>query len=265
MPQRAQSKMSRTLFAAHGVEVVAPPPFPIERLIIGKSVDHAIEILPRIFNLCKSAQTLAVKVACGRSIDDGEVQALHSDILREHKVWLQVLLPAKLGQEPSALPIVAPDMSLDDACVRAPLLQAIRQRFASGEAVVKAGRPENSVAARQANVPLMQEIEAQFGCGPLWRVAARFCEVYGDALPQPEVRNGWAQVPAARGAYRVRATVVEGKIATFVRHTPTDDMLQVGGAVSQSLTRLKTPDLAPLVIEILDPCVPLEVRQVHHA
>lgn len=257
--------MGRAVFAANGFEVVAPDPLPVAQMIVGRSVDHAIEVLPRLFNLCQSAQSVAIRLACGRQIGASDIDRLRADIAQEHKLRLGVLLPLRLGLPTDAVPQITPDLSLDEACKHSAVLAAVRDSFAPFEACAPAQTAETLVAARQAHAPIMQEAEKRFGRGPLWRVLARFCDLCTLALPAPRRVGGWAEVPAARGAYRVRAAVFEGKITAFDRRTPTDEMLQTGGVLAQSLSRVTSPERAQLVIDILDPCVPLELRQVSHA
>lgn len=249
-----------------GLQVVHPPELPVARLVIGKSVDHAVEVLPLIFNLCKTAQSLAIRMACGRSVTDADVTELHEDIKREHRLKLQVLWPARLDVAGGDLSSITGQMTLDQACALSPLLDGLRSMFSSGQAVVQPCL-ENSVAERQADAPLMREIEASLGRGPLWRAVARFLELSHPNIAAPKMDQGWAVVPAARGIYRVRAGVLNGQITGFERVTPTDDMLRPGGAIDQSLATLprNMAHLAPLVLDILDPCVPLELKETTHA
>lgn len=254
--------MTHPLFASNGIEVVLPPALPIEKMIVGKPVDDAIEILPRVFNLCKASQSIAIRLACGRRVEQSEITALRDEIAREHELRLEVLLPAQLGLPPGKPARIGADMMLDEACENSPLLTAIRNRFEPFEACVSPDTPENTVAGRQEGAALMQETEQRFGRGPLWRVVARFCELSAMNLPKPRRSGGWVIVPAARGEYRIRAAVIEGRITAFERHTPTDDMLQAGGIFTQTLNGLRSARLAGLVIAVLDPCVPLQPRQV---
>lgn len=257
--------MVRGAIAVRGIAVTLPPQLPIAQLLIGKPVDHAIDLVPRIFNLCRAAQSLAVRMACGLGYDDRDVAVLHREIVQEHRLRLGVLLPAKLGLPRAELPVIGPDMALDHALAAAPVLAALNARFAPFDAAVKHDPMENSVAARQAHHPIMQEAAARFGRGPLWRVLARFCEISAGGLPGPKRDGGWVSVPAARGTYRMRAAVIDGRITDFERRTPTDDMLQSGGVLEQSFGALKRPEDASLLVEVLDPCVPLEIRQVQDA
>lgn len=257
--------MTQTLLASNGIEVVLPPALPIDKMIIGKPVDDAIELLPRVFNLCKASQSIAIRLACGRQIEQADIDALETDIAREHQLRLEVLLPAKLGLPPCKPVHIEGVMSLDQACRKSTLLAAIREQFEPFEASVSPDTVENSVAGRQEKSALMLEAENRFGRGPLWRITARFCELSTMNLPMPRQKNGWCIVPAARGDYRVRATVINDKITAFERHTPTDDLLQESGVLAQTLNSLKSTQMAELVIDILDPCIPLQPRQVCHA
>lgn len=133
------------------------------------------------------------------------------------------------------------------------------------------GPVENSVAARHATHPVMRAIAEQKGYGPFWRAAARAYDLEGclnDALPRPLVLSrGTAIVPATRGAYAMIARVSEGVVTDFARVTPTDHLLAPGGILQQSLASLpvEKSGLAPLMLEILDPCTPVRLREVDHA
>lgn len=257
--------MSKATITSNGLEVLFPPELPLEQLVVGKPVEDVIALVPRIFNLCKAAQTIAVRLACGRSLSEADQKTLTDEVQRDHALRLTVLLPAQLGLGPQELTPIPPQMLLDDACRAAPILSEIRKRFAPFEASVGPAASENTIASRQAHWPVMQEAEERFGRGPLWRATARYVEHFSCGLPKPKFEDGWASVAAARGEYRVRATVIDGKVTAFERHTPTDDLVRNGGVLEQSLKSLNRPELAQLLIVILDPCVPLTLREVRHA
>lgn len=244
----------------HPVSVVAPAPLPLGALVIGKPVGEVVELIPRLFNLCRAAQSLAVRMACGLATPEADHAALGSEIARDHRLRLSVLLPARLGIT-ADVPRVLPDMTVDEATANAPVLARVRDLFAPGQAVSRAQGAENSVAGRNRHHALMQQIEADYGRGPLWRVTARCLELTAPALPAPQMRDGWAEVPAARGTYRLRAEVTDGHVTAFERRTPTDDMLLPGGPIQSALETLHDPALAPLLLEIIDPCVPLTFRE----
>ncbi|MEM8956245.1 MAG: hydrogenase expression/formation protein HupK [Pseudomonadota bacterium] len=130
---------------------------------------------------------------------------------------------------------------------------------------------ENSVAARHAGHPVMRAIAEQKGYGPVWRAAACAYDLEAcldKALPQPlTAQKGTAIVPATRGTYAMTACVSDGVVVEFSRVTPTDHLLAEGGILQQSLASLPVEKsaLAPLVLEILDPCTPVRLREVAHA
>lgn len=158
------------------------------------------------------------------------------------------------------------------------LLGQIRESFAPGEAasdvfVVPHGvdalsrQPfENSVAGRWAMHPLMQSVEQANGRGPFWRVLGRVIElealISGVHLGYRATPSGEANVAAARGAYAVAANTEAGIVTTFRRVTPTDHLLAAGGVMEQSLARLPAEKvgLAPLLLDVLDPCVPVQLE-----
>ncbi|EPX76319.1 Hydrogenase maturation factor HoxV/HupK [Salipiger mucosus DSM 16094] len=280
----------------------APPALPVEPLLVGRTADEALAILPRLFNLCRAAQAGAVAAALGRPVD---APGMAGEILRDHLVKLHVSWPARLGMPATALPADwraggAPLLEAVFGAGRAPetpeafeallnggslagaVMRRLRDAFEPFEAVAEglpapaqaALRPgaavENSVAARQARRPAMRDIEARYGRGPLWRAAARLFDIEDAALgrlPPVERAEGRALVPAARGAYAVRITLCEGRVAWFERVTPTDALMAPEGILARALDSLPAikGGQATLLLEILDPCAPVRLREVDDA
>ena len=56
-------------------------------------------------------------------------------------------------------------------------------------------------------------------------------------------------------------------MTAFSRITPTDHLLAPGGVLAQCLATLPADraGLAPLMLEILDPCSPVRLEEVAHA
>lgn len=225
----------------------APPP-PVARMLRGMAVDEAAALLPRLFNLCREAQGLAARAALGLPVEAGWPAALRREILRAHVAKLAIQWPALLGVPP--LSLTRDWQSNTDRTRRtlfgagremprsaagfarflvaedgvAPVLAALAERFAPGVAcreslpettpgtVFSDAAQDPSPAARHAAQPVMQEIEARLGRGPLW-AATGLCldldrlldgglpdavlpgAVLPDAAPGPRR----AVVPAARG------------------------------------------------------------------
>jgi len=280
---------------------VAPPPLPVEAAMLGRTVEEVAGLMPRLFNLCRTAQSAAIRLALG--LEALPVEDLAREIREEHLLRLSILLPAQLGLP--ALPL--PQRSRETLAAAlfagagfprtpegfesflhvgqglAPLFAALRDRFAPGEAgttalpvpteatVLGVAALENSPAARHLDHPVLRGIEARYGRGPYWRVAARAIDLdaaLAGKLPAPRrVAPGAAVVPAARGLYAVRVRVEAGRVVALTRVTPTDHMLALGGMMEQSLASLSgaREDRARLVAEILDPCVPVRLRRVEHA
>lgn len=194
------------------------------------------------------------------------------------------LAPVLFGA-PGRLPSSADDfrsfLSTDSVIARS--LSRIEASFGPGEAdsgflpsltsgtafdVVAA---ENSVAARHALHPVMRWIAETYGYGPLWRATARAYDigaVIEDRLPVPrQPAPGRAVVAATRGTYAVSARVVNGRVAAFTRVTPTDHLMASGGILDRTLATLPAAKAgyAPLILDILDPCAPVRVREVADA
>lgn len=288
---------------AHITATLAPR-VPVNRLILGKPAPEVAVLLPRVFNLCRAAQSMAATLALGLP---AAPQTIKTEIIRDHLMKLCIAWPRLVGADRVPLPqgwqsgdmtavlaLTGPydvnQISGFEALLEAaPIgrtLAGIRDRFAPFEAAVEmlpmpndaslfAARPaalENSVAARHAAHPVMVHIEDMFGRGPFWRASARLFDLMGAAegrLPAPRLAApGRAAVPAARGTYGVAADVDGfGNVATIQRITPTDHLMAPGGIMDQSLMRLGAENhgAAPLLLDILDPCSPVEIKEVVHA
>ena len=280
-------------FGPDGPHLTAAAPLLVEAMVLGRKGAEAAELLPRLFNLCRGAQGLAARMALGLAESDSgdEVQR---EILRDHVLKICVTLPLVFGRERLAVP-TEPGMLLGakglPLCLRnvqdwdspaAGLAKDLLSTFGPGQAVCAAlpappmdapltrGAFENSAAGRQADHPLLSEIEVNFGRGPLWRYLGLLADLeaasLGD-LPHARVCGDIAVVPAARGAYALRLSQYAGLVTGIDRCTPTDHLLAPLGALMQSLTSLPSTlrHLAPHVIALHDPCIPVTVREASHA
>lgn len=278
-----------------------PAALPVAALMLGRPVAEAAALLPRLFNLCAAAQAMALRLALGLPAPAPE--ALRIETLRDHLLKLCVIWPRLLGLTPLALPRDWADPArvnlmvwgraeppgFDDWLASgeglAPVLTAIAAAFAPGEAVAELplSRPEtallpvaqeNSVAARHAAAPALQGIAARFGRGPFWRAAGVIHDIAAlqtgrDPCHAVQIQADLAIVPAARGAYAVQARAASGLVTAFARCTPTDHLCAPGGILTRTLDSLppQKATLLPLVIDILSPCVEVQLPQppVHHA
>lgn len=279
------------------------PGLPVARMVVGRRVDDAAALLPRLFNLCRAAQGAAVSAALGRPAN---LDGVSIEILRDHLLKFHVTWPAFFGHPPRPLPTdwaeggrtlrqavfgptgAAPATAADffdyvrsgTGC--APVLEAINGCFAPEEAVAvlppvtpmtiwSPGTADNSVAARVAEHPVMVAIAAAKGLGPLWRAAARLYDIdavlSGNVCPVIVPTRGEAVVPAARGTYAVRIAAEDGIVTDFARVTPTDHLLADGGVLDRSLSTLPATKagLGPLLLDILDPCSPVRLREISDA
>lgn len=278
-----------------------PDPLPVTEFLRGRRVEAVLELVPRLFNLCREAQLQAMRLAFGRESPDPD--GIFREIRREHILRMAVTLPLALGVRPidvprddradvkdalfgaDGFPDTVPQFEafLQGGQGVAPVFAEVARRFEPGEAVVKRLPPawdsaifstdalENSVGARQADHPVMRYVEALYGRGPLWRIVARALDleaVMDRRLPGPrKIAEGTVVVSAARGLYAVKVKVEDGKLADMVRMTPTDHLLARGGIMEQSLATLpqNKHDQAEVVLSILDPCVPIQITEQHHA
>ncbi|APX23025.1 MAG: hydrogenase expression/formation protein HupK [Rhodobacteraceae bacterium] len=281
------------------------PALPVAALVVGRPVGEVEALLPRLFNLCSGAQKAAFSAALGghASVAESRADVLRDHLLKFHATWPSLLgiapqtLPTKWKQGglsllswlfgPSAAPPATPDAFAAFLCHRdnplAQVLAMIADRFAPGEAVSgllpevtpetiwAQGALENSVAARHAGHPVMRSIEARHGRGPLWRASARLYDIEAVSkgrLPAVTRGAGWAMVPATRGTYAMRLSVSgEGRVTAFERVTPTDALLAPGGILDDSLATLPPQKsvLAPLLLDILDPCAPVQLEETEDA
>lgn len=264
------------------------PPLPLDRLLLGRPVTEAADLLPRLFSLCRQAQTRAALLSLGLPDATDEAQA-RAEILRDHLARLCQFLPRALGLAPvppglAALgPPLPDDLSGLPGWLRGPgmaplLAQALHCHFAPGEAVTAPLPPvaqgaaallpdpcENSPAGRQAAQPLLRAVAARFGRGPLWRLLGLLADAAalaaGDLPPASRSADGTATVPAARGTYALRLVQAGGRITGLARRTPTDHLLAPGGALLQALASLPAAKagLAPVVLALHDPCIPVQL------
>ena len=273
---------------APDLRITAAPVPPVEALVLGRPVDEAVVLLGRLFNLCRSAQELGAWLAFGLTPPEGWAAALARDLARDHMLRLGVLLPGRLGLTPWVTP--APDVAqmargffeggafpqtgaefegyLNGPTALAGLLRAVAARFGPQQGVVDLpglgqGHEacENSPALRHAGHPVMMDLEQRAGRGPMWRLVGRVLDLIAaleGRVPEPQARDGWIAVPAARGAYLVRGSVRAGHVTGFERITPTDHMLAPGGMLAQALAGL-TAEQAAVMVDILDPCRPVQV------
>ena len=285
--------------AAYPLRPKAAPRLPVAQMVIGQDVEAAAALLPRLFNLCRMAQGIAARAAFGLDPAPGWEDDLRAEIIREHVAKLCLKWPGQMSlpsvavprgwqTDPSALraAVFGPAGQVPGDLDRwiaagqgaAPVFGALSGLFALGDGT-RAALPlttpdsmfdgalqENSVAARHADHPLMQQIEALYGRGPLWSAMAVLIDLdalVSGQLPAPRFTPGQAVVPAARGLYAVRATVTEGVVTAFERITPTDHLLAPEGALAQALGNLppaRAAAIAPVMLSIMDPCFPVTLE-----
>ncbi|MEA5160130.1 HupK protein [Cereibacter johrii] len=258
-----------------GPRLLRGPALPVAALLVGRPPMAAAELLPRLFNLCPVAQATAVRLALDLPLPDPA--ELAAEIAREHRQKVTLLWPRLLdlpAADPGPLP--APE-DLTGWVARQPLFAALARLFPPGTAVADlpavtaetmfAPTPcDNSPAARRQDHPTLSAAARLWGRGPLWRALGRLADL---APPPPPVRLacGTAVVPAARGSYAVRARIDGGRVTAFARMTPTDHLIAPGGILERSLATLP-PDsgrLLPVLLALLDPCVPVTVEEAAHA
>jgi hypothetical protein len=274
----------------------AAPDLPVAAMLLGRPVEQAADLLPRLFNLCGGAQCMALRLALGLPAPD--TATLRAEILRDHVLKLCVVWPGLLRMKPVPLPAnwndaatlrtliwgtsSAPDFFdwLASGQGVSPVVDTIARAFAPGEATAalplitvetafQTIAQENSVAARHASAAAMRQIEANHGRGPLWRAAGLIHDIAAllDSAPAVQMQDGTVLVAASRGAYAVQAVASGGIVTSFTRRTPTDHLCARGGILQQSLNSLPAAKahLLPLLVDILSPCVPVQFQQVHHA
>jgi len=278
-----------------------PDEMNITPLVIGKTTEQVVQLLGRLFSLCRRSQEAAARLAFGLPPTDPDAHV--AEILRDSLFRLMIGLPRALGK--TALPLPA-DWQTNPVSVRAavfgpsghmpvsdtefrawlrsdeglaPLIAALADSFAPGEAASNVltfrgslGQPrENSPAMRHVTHPVMIEIEVKNGRGPLWRTVARLLDLEAcldHTLPPPRlIEPGVAEASATRGMYRLGAVVKDERVVSMWRHTPTDDICHPRGSLISALAALPMAKrhLAPLVVECFDPCLPWTLREADHA
>lgn len=258
-----------------GPEIAVSPALPIGALMLGRSPEAAADLLPRIFNLCPVGQATAVRLALGLPLPAHA--DLEQEIRREHRLKLSVIWPTMLGLPGEPGGDLPEPCDLDGWLSRNPLFARLSDLFGPGEAAcnlpafepargIRACACDNSPAARREAHPTLRAVADRWGRGPLWRAMGRLAD--GTDAPLPvRLPDGTALVPAARGTYALRARAEGGVINAFERTTPTDHLLARGGVLEKSLFALPADKgrLAPILLAILDPCVPARVTEAADA
>ncbi len=259
-------------------------PAALERLLVGRIPEEVAERLPRLFNLCRQAQAQAARLALGLP---GQGEDVASEVIRDHQAKVFVTLRQAFNLAPMAprafvaLPGDAGALAawMAGPSPEAELARAIDALFPPGIAVVPAlAYPigvaalsdvpyENSAAGRQAQDPLLAGVEAVRGRGPLWRYLGLLVDARAamqGRLPAALVEDGVAVVQAARGAYALRIGQQDGVVTGIERRTPTDQQLAPGGPLERALAALPADKLAlaPLVLAVHDPCIPVAVTGI---
>ena len=276
-------------------------PWPIAAMVRGRSREDMAELLPRLFNLCRTAQSLAVRLALDLpAVDD--VEDLRREMIRDHVLRLSTLLPQRLGLSPSDLPVhwqsdrkllrqklFGPSGALPthpsdfktylssgtgvaslwlklSELIKATEAVSDRLPFVSDQtALDPKARVENSCAMRVADHPVVASLDRE-GRGPLWRLVARCYDLEALLTDAPlharRLGQGVAQAPATRGLYTLKALHDGQQVTELLRVTPTDHLQAAGGVLEQTLSTLPVTKagLAPLIIDILDPCSPITVE-----
>ncbi|WP_339113308.1 HupK protein [Thioclava sp. GXIMD2076] len=276
-------------------KLVLPAPMPVGEVMRGRDPEAVAQMMGRLFNLCGAAQSQAVRLSLGLPADDDDTRR---EILRDHMAKLFLFWPKALGHASPpmpegwqrAQPALLRDLwgmgeirDLDAWLVSeqglSPLISAIDRLFAPHEAVARVAdlfdpmlkmAQENSPAGRMAFHPLMKQAEETRGRGPLWRALGRLLDLTRIITRPagPVLRpDNTALVAAARGTYALRGHLAGGVVETLERVTPTDHLLAPGGAMELSLATLpwRKAGLAALVVDILDPCIAVEIKGVPHA
>lgn len=263
---------------AKGLRPEAMPTMPLTDMVLGKTVMETADLIPRMFDRSRIAQTLGVRKSLGLPIPAALKDELRREILHDHLLKLRVALAARSGMDPAAPPSgwssdpgvaatavfgprTAPPKTPDDfdAFMQSDhlvgrVLYKIDQCFDPGEAAsaqlpglgrrngMPAAAVENTVAGRHSLHPVMRYIAETRGRGPLWRTAARLYDVaacLSDRLPCVVSHTaGAAAVPAAQGTFLFSAGTNAGRVTQFARVTPTDHLLATGGVLEHTLATL---------------------------
>lgn len=269
---------------AGGWQIDRQPGPDLAVLLTGRPVAEVAALLPRLFNLCRMAQTTAARLAL-RLDHSPDTSA---EVVQDHLARLYVTLRRAFDlpplrpdpRAPTRLPRSLAGLGewLAGPLPAAELGRAVVRGFARGVGMVPAlpwpagaevGAFENSPAGRQAGHPLLRAVEAAEGRSPLWRYLGLLADLEGaHGLPAPQrLADGTAVVQAARGAYALRLGQAGGLVTGVVRVTPTDHQLAPGGALARALASLPgdRPDLVAKLVALHDPCIPVTVREVQNA
>lgn len=268
-----------------GWQIDRQPGPDLAALMTGRPVEEVAALLPRLFNLCRMAQTTAARLALGL---DHQPET-GAEVMQDHLARIHVTLRRAFDLSPQrpdpasalgSLPRNLPDLAdwLASPLPAAELGRAVARSFAGGMGLAgplpfpkgtETGAFENSPAGRQADHPLLVALEADQGRSPLWRyigLLADLAAAHALAAPQ-RLADGTAVVQAARGAYALRLGQAGGVVTDVLRITPTDHQLAPGGALALALVGVPgdRPDLVARLVALHDPCIPVTVPQVQYA
>lgn len=276
---------ARISLGAGGWRIDRQPGPDLAALLTGRPVDEVAALLPRLFNLCRRAQTAAAQLALGLDHQpDTSAEVVQDHLARIYVTLRRAFDLSPLRPDPAGalgtLPRSLPDLAgwLDSPLPAAELGRAVAHSFPGGMGRTGAlpgpkgtesGAFENSPAGRQAGHPLLKAVETDQGRSPLWRYLGLLADLEAaHALPAPKrLADGTAVVQAARGAYALRLRQAGGLVTDVLRVTPTDHQLAPGGALALALTHIPgdRTDLVERLVALHDPCIEVMIAEVQHA
>ncbi len=161
------------------VEVLSTRKVRASRILAGRELSDAVDCVPRLFSVCRTAQLLAAQTACEQAV--GYVPSpgvrllrrvrLLAETLQEHCRTVMVDWPTMLGETPRAVDFISVHQTLQD------LQRHLTQEPAMGAtleaAVTKLRKAVYGPLAMEA-LPLVDEVRlrawAEAGCSPAARL-----------------------------------------------------------------------------------------------
>ncbi len=263
-------------------------------ILLGKSKDEVLRLLPLIFNLCPTAHKTAACLAMGETIGEGANTLLAQEILREHLMVIFRDLPLGFGLEIARDALigihnldVARLEKIENALFQMPAHGFLTTPHEMGDGAFaltlleKIGQIETEVIElANGNDPTYYARANAFGDNPfvgaydhilsrfwarLWEIANLILALKSNAFPTMfGIDHKGAWVWAARGELRHFYEFENDKVSNCQITTPTNTILGAGKTLANALGQaLKTNDAKAafaLTLATFDPCIETQIE-----
>lgn len=263
-------------------------------ILLGKSKDEVLRLLPLIFNLCPTAHKAAATLAMGESVGEVANSMLAQEILREHLMVIFRDLPLGFGLEiarDALMGIHNLDITrlekIENDLFQMPAHGFLTTPHEMGNGAFaltlleKIGQIEtDAIELANDNDPTYYARANAFGDNPfigayddilsrfwarLWEIANLILALKNNVFPPMfGIDNKGAWVWAARGELRHFYEFENGKVSKCQIITPTNRILGEGRTLANALeSALKSHDAKAafaLTLSTFDPCIETQIE-----